>query len=179
MNITRSSLHTAKGPRRLVHRRRLHRHCRGPRGRRARRLVALALHPRCPHRLAHPPLRPEHLRHRGRGPVPERGRPNRDHPPWRPRLLRGRREPYFAAIALIVGSGASNAGKLVLLVLYCVIYTLPLIVIAIVVAVLGDHAERVLRPAGDWLTAHWPLVVGPITGAFGAGVLLFGITHLT
>jgi hypothetical protein len=67
----------------------------------------------------------------------------------------------------------------VLLVLYCVIYTLPLIVIAIVVAVLGDHAERVLRPAGDWLTAHWPLVVGPITGAFGAGVLLFGITHLT
>jgi cytochrome c biogenesis protein CcdA len=86
--------------------------------------------------------------------------------------------PYFAAIALIVGSGASNAGKLSLLVLYCVIYTLPLIVIAVVFAVMGDEAERILRPAGDWLTAHWPLVVGPVTGVFGVGVLVFGLTHL-
>jgi Sap, sulfolipid-1-addressing protein len=87
--------------------------------------------------------------------------------------------PYFAAIALIVGSGVSNAEKLSLLILYCVVYALPLIAIAIVFAVKGDQAERALRPTGDWLTGHWPLVVGPITGAIGAALLAYGISQLT
>ncbi|MGZ6300471.1 MAG: GAP family protein, partial [Candidatus Limnocylindria bacterium] len=39
--------------------------------------------------------------------------------------------PYFAAIAMIVGSSASTTGKAWLLVLYCVVYTLPLIAIAV------------------------------------------------
>jgi cytochrome c biogenesis protein CcdA len=87
--------------------------------------------------------------------------------------------PYFAAIAMIAGSGASDAGKLSLLGLYCVIYVVPLIAIAVVIAVMGDRAERILRPAGDWLSAHWPLVVAPLTGAFGIGVLVFGIVQLS
>ena len=86
--------------------------------------------------------------------------------------------PYFAAIALIVGSGVSNAGKLSLLVLYCVIYALPLIVIAVVIAAMGDGAERILQPAGVWLLAHWPLIVAPLTAAFGAAVLAFGTVQL-
>jgi hypothetical protein len=52
--------------------------------------------------------------------------------------------PYFAAIAMIVGSGVSDAGKLFLLTLYCVVYTLPLIAIAILIAVMGKRAERML-----------------------------------
>jgi cytochrome c biogenesis protein CcdA len=87
--------------------------------------------------------------------------------------------PYFAAIAMIAGSGASDAGKLSLLGLYCVIYTLPLIAIAVVITVMGDRAERILRPAGDWLSAHWPVVVAPLTAAFGIGVLAFGIVQLS
>jgi cytochrome c biogenesis protein CcdA len=87
--------------------------------------------------------------------------------------------PYFAAIAMIAGSGASDAGKLSLLVLYCVIYTLPLIAITIVIAVMGERAERILRPAGDWLPAHWPVVVAPLTAAFGIVVLVFGIVQLS
>jgi cytochrome c biogenesis protein CcdA len=87
--------------------------------------------------------------------------------------------PYFAAIALIVGSGVSNAGKLSLLILYCVIYTLPLIAIAVILAVMGDQAERILRPTGAWMMAHWPLVVGPVSMAIGAGILALGITQLT
>jgi cytochrome c biogenesis protein CcdA len=86
--------------------------------------------------------------------------------------------PYFAAIAMIVGSGVSNAAKLSLLVLYCVIYTLPLIVIAAVFAVMGERAERLLRPVGDWLFAHWPVIVGPLTAAIGIGVVAFGIVQL-
>ena len=87
--------------------------------------------------------------------------------------------PYFAAIAMIVGSGVSNAGKLSLLILYCVIYALPLIAIAAVFAVMGERAERILRPVGDWLVAHWPLIVGPLTATIGIGVLAFGTVQLT
>jgi hypothetical protein len=87
--------------------------------------------------------------------------------------------PYFAAIALIVGSGVSDASKLFLLLLYCVVYTLPLIAIAVVFAVLGERAEQVLRPAGDWLFAHWPVIVGPLTLIIGIAVLAFGIVQLT
>ena len=87
--------------------------------------------------------------------------------------------PYFAAIAMIVGSEVSNAGKLSLLVLYCIIYTLPLIAIAVLIAVMGDRAERILRPVGDWLSAHWPVVVAPLTVALGIGVLGFGAVGLS
>jgi cytochrome c biogenesis protein CcdA len=87
--------------------------------------------------------------------------------------------PYFAAIAMIVGSGVSDVGKLSLLILYCVIYVLPLIVIAVVIAIMGERAERPLRRAGDWLSAHWPVVVAPLTAAFGIGVLAFGIAQLS
>jgi cytochrome c biogenesis protein CcdA len=86
--------------------------------------------------------------------------------------------PYFAAIAMIVGSGVSNASKLSLLVLYCVVYSLPLIVIALIFAVMGERAERIVRPVGDWLFAHWPLLVGPLTMAIGIAVLSFGIVEL-
>ncbi|MBV9007049.1 MAG: GAP family protein [Solirubrobacterales bacterium] len=87
--------------------------------------------------------------------------------------------PYFAAIAMIVGSGVSQAGKLALIVLYCIVYTLPLIAIAVVVALMGDGAERKLRPIGDWLLVHWPVIVAPLTAALGIGVLALGIVQLS
>ncbi|HTX08840.1 MAG TPA: GAP family protein [Solirubrobacteraceae bacterium] len=87
--------------------------------------------------------------------------------------------PYFAAIAMIVGSGVSSAERLLLLILYCVIYTLPLIAIAVLIAVMGERAERILGPIGHWLSGHWPAVVAPLTVAFGIGVLAFGIVQLT
>lgn len=86
--------------------------------------------------------------------------------------------PYFAAIAMIVGSGVSNAEKLSLLVLYCVVYTLPLIAIAALFAVMGERAERILRPVGEWLLAHWPVLVGPLTATIGIAVLAFGVVQL-
>jgi cytochrome c biogenesis protein CcdA len=87
--------------------------------------------------------------------------------------------PYFAAIAMIVGSNVSDLGKLSLLVLYCVIYTLPLIAIAVVIAIMGERAERTLAPVDLWLSSHWPVVVAPLTAAFGIGVLAFGIVQLS
>jgi hypothetical protein len=87
--------------------------------------------------------------------------------------------PYFAAIALIVGADVSNAGKLFLVALYSTVYVLPLIAIVIVVAVMGERAERWLGPIGAWMLARWPVIVGPLTAAFGIGVLVFGIVQLT
>jgi cytochrome c biogenesis protein CcdA len=87
--------------------------------------------------------------------------------------------PYFAAIAMIVGSGVSNAARLSLVVLYCVVYTLPLIAIAVLFVVMGRRAERVLRPMGDWLFAHRPMILGPLTATIGVGVLAFGIVQLS
>ena len=86
--------------------------------------------------------------------------------------------PYFAAIAMIVGSGVSNPAKLLLIILCCVIYTLPLIAIVVLITVMGERAERILEPIGDWLSAHWPAVVAPLTATIGVGVLAFGIVQL-
>jgi cytochrome c biogenesis protein CcdA len=86
--------------------------------------------------------------------------------------------PYFAAIAMIIGSGVSGPEKLTLLIVYCVIYTLPLIGIAGAFAIMGDAAEKRVRPFGDWMVGHWPLIVGPITAAIGLAVLVLGIVEL-
>ncbi len=87
--------------------------------------------------------------------------------------------PYFAAIAMIVGSSVSSAYKVFLLVLYCVVYTLPLIGIAAVCVVMGQRAASVLRPVIDFVARRWPIVVGPLAIAVGVGVAAFGIVRLS
>ncbi len=87
--------------------------------------------------------------------------------------------PYFAAIAIIVGSSSSNAGKLSLLVLYCVVYTAPLIGIAVVCALIGDRAEASLRPLIAWLMSNWPLIVAPLAAVIGIGLTSFGVARLS
>ena len=58
--------------------------------------------------------------------------------------------PYFAAIAMIVGASVGGASKVALLVLYNLVYVLPLIVIVVLCAVMGERAGQVLTPVGDW-----------------------------
>jgi hypothetical protein len=87
--------------------------------------------------------------------------------------------PYFAAIAMIVGSSASDPGKVWLLVLYCVVYTLPLIGIAIVCLVRGNRAEDLLRPVVEWMFTRWPVIVGPLAGVIGVALTSFGIVKLS
>ena len=87
--------------------------------------------------------------------------------------------PYFAAIALIVGSNSSNVGKVSLLVLYCVVYTAPLIGIAVVCAVMGKRAAAALEPVIAWLMARWPLIVAPLAGVIGIGLTAYGVVQLS
>ena len=87
--------------------------------------------------------------------------------------------PYFAAIALVVGSSVSAAGKVSLLVLYNVIYVLPLIAIAVVRAIMGERGAELLVPVSDWIQAHWPAVAAPVAGVAGGALTAYGIVQLT
>jgi cytochrome c biogenesis protein CcdA len=87
--------------------------------------------------------------------------------------------PYFAAIAFVTASSASSAGKLYLLVLYNVIYALPLFAIAIVRAYMGPRAQGVLARASDWTLSKWPVVVGPLAAAVGVLLMAYGVGRLT
>ncbi len=86
--------------------------------------------------------------------------------------------PYFAAIALIVGSSVSVPEKVLLIFLYCVVYTLPLIAIAAVCVIKRERAEALLRPTVEWLFQRWPVVVAPLAACLGAGLIIYGVVRL-
>lgn len=87
--------------------------------------------------------------------------------------------PYFAAIALVLGSSVSLPGKVFLIVLYNVVYVLPLIAIVIVAAVMGDKAGKLLSPVSAWISTHWPMVAAPFAGAVGVALTTYGIAQLS
>jgi cytochrome c biogenesis protein CcdA len=87
--------------------------------------------------------------------------------------------PYFAAIAMVLGSSVSPPGKVFLLVLYNVIYVLPLIAIVVVRAIMGQKGSETLVPVSEWIEMHWPVVAAPIAGVTGAALTVYGIVQLT
>jgi len=87
--------------------------------------------------------------------------------------------PYFAAIAMVLGASVSGAEKLFLLVLYNLVYVLPLIAVVVVRGVMGEKAAQLLVPVSGWIQLHWPAVVAPLAGAVGAGLTAYGIVELT
>ncbi len=87
--------------------------------------------------------------------------------------------PYFAAIAMIIGSSVTAPGKILLLVLYNVVYVLPLIVIVGLCAVMGERAGQVLAPVGDWISLHWPVIVAPLAEVAGIALAAYGVIQLT
>jgi len=86
--------------------------------------------------------------------------------------------PYFAAIAMVVGASVSGAGKVFLLILYNVVYVLPLIGIVVVRATMGDKGAELLVPVSDWIETHWPVVAAPVAGVAGAALTVYGIVQL-
>jgi cytochrome c biogenesis protein CcdA len=86
--------------------------------------------------------------------------------------------PYFAVIAMIIGSSVAVEGKIFLLVLYNVIYVLPLLVIVVTCAMVGDRAGELLAPVGDWIAARWPVIVAPLVEAAGIAITAYGATQL-
>jgi hypothetical protein len=87
--------------------------------------------------------------------------------------------PYFAAIALIVGASVSAASRIFLLLLYNVVYVMPLIAIVVIRAVMGERAGTVLTPIGDWIATRWPIVVAPLAATVGVILGVDAILQLT
>jgi cytochrome c biogenesis protein CcdA len=87
--------------------------------------------------------------------------------------------PYLAAIALIVGSDVSDVQKVILLLLYNVVYALPLIAIAAVTAFAEPKAQRLLTPVTAWLMRHWPTLVASLSVTVGIALVAYGGARLT
>jgi hypothetical protein len=73
----------------------------------------------------------------------------------------------------------SAPGKVFLLVLYNVIYVLPLIAIVVVRAIMGGKGSEMLIPVSAWIGTHWPDVAAPIAGLAGAALTVYGVVQLT
>jgi Sap, sulfolipid-1-addressing protein len=86
--------------------------------------------------------------------------------------------PYFAAIAIVVDASVSDGAKLLLLLLYDVVYMLPLFVIVAMCFAIGQRAGQVLSPVGDWINTHWPVVVAPLAAIVGVALIAYGIVQL-
>ena len=87
--------------------------------------------------------------------------------------------PYFAVIAMLLGSSVSGASKISLLVLYNLVYVLPLIAIVVTRAIMGEKGAELLLPISNWIQTHWPMVVAPVAVVAGALVTVYGILELT
>ncbi len=86
--------------------------------------------------------------------------------------------PYFAAIAAIVGSGLGIPRQVVLLVLFNVCFTLPLIAIVATLALAGDRARELLASGRRKLEAHWPVALATLFLIAGLFVTFLGATGL-
>ena len=79
----------------------------------------------------------------------------------------------------MIGASVSAPEKLFLLVLYNLVYVLPLIGVIVVRGVMGEKGAEVLVPVSEWIQLHWPAVVAPLAGAVGAALTVYGIVELT
>ncbi len=79
---------------------------------------------------------------------------------------------------MIVGSSVSSSRQSLLAGPLLVVYTLPLIGIAAVCAVMGQRATSVLTPVLNVVVRHWPIIVGSLAIAVGIGLATFGIVRL-
>ncbi len=86
--------------------------------------------------------------------------------------------PYFAAIAVIIGSGVAVPGKVVGLMIYNVAYLAPVVAILFVLLVFGDAAKQPLAHANRWVLAHWPGVLACVAAFVGTAVLSLGVFGL-
>lgn len=86
--------------------------------------------------------------------------------------------PYFAAIAVIVDSGAGIPGQTLMLVLYNIVFLAPILAILITLVVLGQKADRPLGRVNEWLQRTWPVLLAGLGSIVGAAVLVLGLSGL-
>jgi cytochrome c biogenesis protein CcdA len=86
--------------------------------------------------------------------------------------------PYFAALAAILTSRASLAGRGALVVLFNLAFVAPLLAILALRALAGERASEQLERAGSWLRGRAVAVVAILLALVGAGALVVGLLGL-
>ena len=86
--------------------------------------------------------------------------------------------PYLAAIAAIVGSGLAAGSQILALVVYNLVFVLPLILMVVTITVAGDRAQPILEKGRDVLQRHWPALLAGLALLAGMYVTVLGITGL-
>lgn len=82
--------------------------------------------------------------------------------------------PYFAVIAGIVASSASVPQEIGLLVLYNVVFVLPLLAIIALTLFAGHRADPWLQKGGAWLQRRWPVVLASLLMFVGSVLAILG-----
>jgi cytochrome c biogenesis protein CcdA len=86
--------------------------------------------------------------------------------------------PYFAAIAVIIGSGAAIPGKILMLVLYNVAFMSPVIAILVALIVAREGTKEPLAKVNEWIVKRWPVALAVLAGVLGISVLAVGLVGL-
>jgi cytochrome c biogenesis protein CcdA len=84
--------------------------------------------------------------------------------------------PYFAALAAIDAADLSRAKELALIVLFNLLFLLPVLVIALLIAFFPDAWQRFIDPFRRWMRAHWPQVLASVFAVGGVALLVYGLS---
>jgi cytochrome c biogenesis protein CcdA len=86
--------------------------------------------------------------------------------------------PYFGAIGVILTSGASSVGQILLLVLFNALYVLPLVLILVAHLALGDRCRSALASARAAIERVAAPVLAGLTMCGGCVLILQGVSGL-
>ena len=86
--------------------------------------------------------------------------------------------PYFAAIAVIVGSDAAIPGQVAALLVYNAAFLAPIGAMLVTVLILGDAAKQPLARVNHWVLGHWPTVLAALASLIGVCIFLLGLAGL-
>jgi cytochrome c biogenesis protein CcdA len=86
--------------------------------------------------------------------------------------------PYIGVVAAIVGGRLADGQQVVLLVIYNVAFVLPLLAIAMALAMQGARGKVMIDRARRAMEHHWPKALAWFLGVLGAVVVLLGVSGL-
>jgi cytochrome c biogenesis protein CcdA len=86
--------------------------------------------------------------------------------------------PYFAVIAAIVAGGLNVGGELALLVIFNLMFVLPLLMVIATLVLGGRHAEAMVRQGRRLLDRYWPQVLAVALALIGVAVAVIGAVGL-
>jgi cytochrome c biogenesis protein CcdA len=86
--------------------------------------------------------------------------------------------PYFAAVAAISAADVSLPSAILLVVVFNVLFVLPLLLIALAIGLFPSLRQTLIEPVRDWMTLHWPKVLAGVLAAGGVALVLVGALGL-